>query len=56
MADDLDGMVVFVAVAETSGFRAAGQRLHVSSSAVSQAPRPLEERLGVALVQRTTRW
>lgn len=55
MADDLDGMVVFVAVAETKGFRAAGQRLHVSGSAVSQALRRLEERLGVALVQRTTR-
>jgi len=45
MADDLDGMVVFVAVAETKGFRAAGQRLHVSGSAVSQALRRLEERL-----------
>ncbi len=55
MTDDLDGMVVFVAVAETKGFRTAGQRLHVSGSAVSQALRRLEERLGVALVRRTTR-
>ena len=55
MADDLDGMSVFVAVAEAKGFRAAGDRLGVSGSAVSQTLRKLEERLGVALVQRTTR-
>lgn len=55
MADDVDGMVVFVTVAEAKGFRAAGERLGVSGSAVSQAIRRLEERLGVALVQRTTR-
>ena len=55
MVDDLDGMAVFVAVAETRGFRSAGQRLRVSGSALSQALRRLEERLGVALVQRTTR-
>ncbi|HET7457483.1 MAG TPA: LysR family transcriptional regulator [Gemmatimonadaceae bacterium] len=55
MADDLNGMAVFVAVAETKGFRAAGERLRVSGSAVSQALRRLEERLGVALVPRTTR-
>src|SRR6478752_3361604 len=55
MIDDLDGMAVFVAVAEAKGFRAAGARLGVSGSAVSQTMRRLEERLGVALVQRTTR-
>jgi DNA-binding transcriptional LysR family regulator len=55
MTDDLDGMAMFVAVAEANGFRAAGDRLGVSGSAVSQALRRLEERLGVALVQRTTR-
>ena len=55
MADNLDGMAVFVAVAEARGFRAAGERLGVSGSAVSQALRRLEERLGVTLVQRTTR-
>lgn len=55
MADELDGMATFVAVAEAGGFRAAGERLGVSHSAVSQALRRLEERLGVALVQRTTR-
>jgi len=55
MPDTLDGMAVFVAVAEAKGFRAAGARLGVSGSAVSQTMRRLEERLGVALVQRTTR-
>ena len=55
MASELDGIEVFVALAEVKGFRAAGERLGVSGSAVSQALRRLEERLGVALVQRTTR-
>jgi DNA-binding transcriptional LysR family regulator len=55
MADELDGMTTFVAVAEAKGFRAAGERLGMSHSAVSQTVRRLEERLGVALVQRSTR-
>jgi DNA-binding transcriptional LysR family regulator len=55
MSDALDGIEVFVAVAEAKGFRAAGERLGVSGSAISQALRRLEERLGVALVRRTTR-
>jgi DNA-binding transcriptional LysR family regulator len=55
MADELDGMATFVAVAETKGFRAAAKRLGVSHTSVSQSLRRLEERLGVALVQRTTR-
>lgn len=48
-------MAMFVALAEAKGFRAAGERLGVSHSTVSQALRRLEERLGVTLVQRTTR-
>ncbi len=55
MADELDGMATFVAVAEAKGFRAAADRLGVTHSAVSQAVRRLEGRLGVALVRRTTR-
>src|SRR5437762_331146 len=55
MADELDGMATFVAVAEAKGFRAASDKLGVTHSAVSQAVRRLEERLGVALVRRTTR-
>lgn len=55
MADELDGMATFVAVAEEKGFRAAGLRLGVSHSAVSQTLRRLEERIGVPLVRRSTR-
>ena len=43
MPDDLNAMAVFVAVADTKGFRAAGDRLGVSGSAVSQAMRRLQE-------------
>lgn len=55
MSEDLNAMAVFVAVAQARGFRAAGDRLGVSASAVSQSIRKLEEQLGVVLVQRTTR-
>jgi DNA-binding transcriptional LysR family regulator len=55
MKDELDGMATFVAVAEAKGFRSAGEHLGMSHSAVSQSLRRLEERLGVALVRRTTR-
>jgi DNA-binding transcriptional LysR family regulator len=55
MPDDMDGMSVFVAVADAKGFSAAAKRLGVSTSAVSQALRKLEERVGTTLVHRTTR-
>lgn len=55
MSDELEGLATFVAVVETKGFRAAGQRLGVSHSAVSQSVRRLEARLGVSLIRRTTR-
>ncbi len=55
MTDELEGLATFVAVAEAKGFRAAGDRLGVTHSAVSQAIRRLEERLGVVLVRRSTR-
>src|ERR1700704_2754678 len=51
----LDGLVVFLAVAELRGFRAAGRRLGVTPSAVSQAIRSLEARIGAPLFSRTTR-
>lgn len=51
----LDDLVVFAAVAETSGFSAAARRLGVSKSMVSAAVSRLEARLGVRLLQRTTR-
>jgi DNA-binding transcriptional LysR family regulator len=55
MTEDLNAMAVFAAVAEARGFRAAGERLGVSASAVSQTLRKLEAQLGVVLLQRTTR-
>lgn len=55
MTTDLSGLTVFVAVAETLSFRQAGERLGLTRSAVSQAIRRLERRLGLALVERTTR-
>jgi len=53
--DQLDGMAAFLAVAEEKGFSAAAVRLGVSPSAVSQAIRHLEQRLGLQLFNRTTR-
>jgi DNA-binding transcriptional LysR family regulator len=55
MAIDLNGISVFLAVAEARSFRVAAENLGVTRPAVSQAIRRLEDRLGVALVQRTTR-
>lgn len=55
MSTDLTGIPVFLAVAEMRSFRAAAEHLGVTRPAVSQAIRRLEDRLGVALVQRTTR-
>lgn len=52
---DLHAMTIFLAVAELRSFRAAAERLGVTRSAVSQAIRRLENQLGIALVQRTTR-
>ena len=55
MTDDLNGMAVFVAVANAKGFTAAARELGVSASAVSQAVRKLEGQLGITLLQRSTR-
>ena len=51
----LDGLVAFWKVAEHRGFTAAAAELEVSPSALSQAIRQLESRLGVLLLHRTTR-
>jgi len=53
--EHLDGLVAFVTVAEERGFSAAAVKLGVSPSAVSQAVRNLEQRLGAVLFNRTTR-
>jgi DNA-binding transcriptional LysR family regulator len=52
---DLNALSVFVTVAEERNFRAAADRLGVTRSAVSQTILKLEERLGIMLLQRTTR-
>lgn len=49
------GLAAFVTSVETGGFAAAGRKLGVSSSAIGKAVRRLEKRLGVRLLQRTTR-
>ncbi|RTE91723.1 LysR family transcriptional regulator [Bradyrhizobium sp. LVM 105] len=55
MEPDLNALAVFALVAEERSFRAAADRLGVTRSAVSQTIQRLEENLGIALVQRTTR-
>jgi DNA-binding transcriptional LysR family regulator len=52
---DLADLTAFVAVAETRSFRAAASRFGVTPSALSHTIRELEERLGVRLLNRTTR-
>ena len=53
--DRLQGMRVFVRVAEQGSFSSAAQQLGLSKSAVSKHVAALEERLGVRLLNRTTR-
>jgi DNA-binding transcriptional LysR family regulator len=53
--NQLDGLLAFWKVAEHRGFSAAAAALEVSPSALSQAIRTLETRLGVRLLNRTTR-
>lgn len=55
MGPDFNALAIFALVAEERSFRAAADRLGVTRSAVSQTIRRLEEGLGIALVQRTTR-
>jgi DNA-binding transcriptional LysR family regulator len=53
--DSLNGFVVFVQVAETRSFVAAGRLLGVSASAIGKSVARLEEKLGVRLFHRSTR-
>jgi DNA-binding transcriptional LysR family regulator len=52
---ELGDLAAFVAVAEQLSFRAAASRLNVTPSALSHTMRQMEERIGVRLLQRTTR-
>ncbi|MCU7812568.1 MAG: LysR family transcriptional regulator, partial [Candidatus Thiodiazotropha sp. (ex Notomyrtea botanica)] len=49
-------MSVFIAVAEEQGFASGARRLDMSPPAVTRAVAHLEERLGVKLLNRTTRY
>src|SRR5258707_12086957 len=51
----LDGVETFLSVAQHRSFRRAAAALGVTPSAVSQAIRALETRVGAALLARTTR-
>ena len=51
----LDEMEIFAEVVEAEGFSAAARRLTLSKSAVSKQVGRLEDRLGVRLLNRTTR-
>ncbi len=51
----LDGVEAFLSVAQHRSFRKAAAELGITPSAISQAVRALEARMGVALFVRTTR-
>jgi DNA-binding transcriptional LysR family regulator len=53
--DRVESLQAFVEVADLAGFTAAAKRLGTSRSHVSKQVAALEERLGVRLLQRTTR-
>jgi DNA-binding transcriptional LysR family regulator len=54
--DRLHLMSVFVAVAEAEGFASGARKLGMSPPAVTRAVATLEQRLGVRLLSRTTRF
>ncbi len=53
--NDLNDMAVFAKVVETGGFTMAGETIDMPKSNVSRRVSRLEERLGVRLLERTTR-
>ncbi|MBT2187202.1 LysR family transcriptional regulator [Sphingobium nicotianae] len=55
MIGQLDDLATFVAIVEAGGFRDAARASGVSASGLSEAMRRLETRLGVRLLNRTTR-
>ena len=55
MAMDLNDLSAFVSVARAGGFRDAAKRSGTAASSLSEAVRRLEEKLGVRLLNRTTR-
>lgn len=55
MLDNLRAMAVFVAVVRHGSFSGAARELDITTSAVSQQIRSLENELGAVLLQRSTR-
>lgn len=55
MAENLNDLRGFLLVAQTGSFTKAGAQLGVSQSALSHSIKGLETRLGIKLLQRTTR-
>ena len=53
--DRIDAMLAFVTVADLQGFAPAARKLKLSPPAVTRLIAALEQRLGVRLLQRTTR-
>ena len=53
--DRFDAIEAFIAVAESRGFAPAARKLRLSTSAITRHVAALEERLGVRLLNRTTR-
>jgi DNA-binding transcriptional LysR family regulator len=55
MRDNVSDLVAFLAVARTGNFTRAARQLGVSQPALSHALKALEDRLGLRLLNRTTR-
>ena len=53
--DRLTSLTAFVRVVDAGGFSAAGRKLNMSTTMVSNHVQSLEDRLGVRLLNRTTR-
>ena len=53
--DPISKIAIFVQVAQRQSFAAAGRALGMSGPAVSKQIQALEDRLGVRLLNRTTR-
>jgi DNA-binding transcriptional LysR family regulator len=53
--DRLTSLTAFVRVVDSGGFSAAGRRLNMSTTMVSNHVKSLEDRLGARLLNRTTR-
>ncbi|HEX3140938.1 MAG TPA: LysR family transcriptional regulator, partial [Rhizobacter sp.] len=53
--DKLEGMRIFVTVADAHGFAPAARQLGMSPPAVTRAIAALEDRVGVQLLRRSTR-